>query len=69
MRDKIKERKELNIAYNSNKRRKLKEEHKEYIDSLVQTSTNQKLTARKINERLQYEFSDLNSVSDSTIIR
>ena len=69
MRDKIKERKELNIAYNSNKRRKLKEEHKEYIDSLVQTSTNQKLTAWKINERLQYEFSDLNSVSDSTIIR
>ena len=61
--------KKQNILNSSSKRRKLKEIHKEYINSLVQSNITQQLTASSINRRLMNEFPEMDKVSNSTIIR
>ena len=61
--------KKQNILNSSSKRRKLKEIHKEYINSLVQSNITQQLTASSINKRLMNEFPEIDKVSNSTIIR
>ena len=61
--------KKQSILNSSSKRRKLKEIHKEYINSLVQSNITQQLTASSINKRLINEFPEMDKVSNSTIIR
>ena len=61
--------KKQNILNSSLKHRKLKDIHKEYINSLVQSNITQQLTASSINKRLINEFLEMDKVSNSTIIR
>ena len=51
------------------KHRKLKEIHKEYINSLVQSNITQQLTASSISKRLMNNFPEMDKVSNSTIVR
>ena len=65
----IDNKKEQNMFNGFAKRRKLKEIHKEYINSLVQSNIAQQLTASSISKRLVNNFPEMDKVSNSTIIR
>ena len=56
--------KKQSILNSSSKRRKLKEIHKEYINSLVQSNITQQLRASSINKRLMNEFPEMDKVSN-----
>ena len=65
----IDNKKEQNIFNRLAKHRKLKEIDKEYINSLVQINITQNLTASSISKKVMNNFSEMDKVSSSTIIR